>query len=207
VSEEAHTPMSVLGSHSGSGGDDAAAEAIRSDPVTAANQRIGSAIYHVVSDTAGPDAFERRDLYPGANWMGTYPKPLPGLAAAVVVLRAARKAHGDAIALARGTGESWAAIAEVLGLIREAERVEMSAELAGWRYAAMGVHPDEDDRPHQYGDTEARWRCWTCHQWVYEASPEHGLSFVERERGHGETCARRVAAVAEERARWEAEDA
>lgn len=203
--------MSVLGSHTESDGDDGAADAIRSDPVTAANQRITAAIHHVVSDTAGPDAkdaYEKRDLYPGANWVGTYPKPLPGLAAAVVVLRAARQAHADAIALARGTGETWAAIAEVLDLVKAAERENMSADLAGWRYAAMGVRPDEEDPPYSTyrRDWEARWRCWTCQQWVYEASPEHGLSFVERERGHADTCSRRVAAEAEERARWEAED-
>lgn len=202
--------MGILGSHTESDGNDAA-DAIRSDPVTAANQRIESAIYHVVSDTAGADAkdaFEQRDLYPGANWMGTHPKPLPGLAAAVVVLQAARKAHSDAIALARGTGETWAAIAEVLDLVKAAEREDMSAELAGWRYAAMGVRPDQEDPPYStYSrDREARWRCWTCRQWVYEASPEHGLSFVERERGHEESCARRVAAEAAERASWEDED-
>lgn len=141
-----------------------------------------------------PQAFEERPLWPGAEqaWgVSREPLPIPAIQAALVVAQQARQLEREAIAHARGRGESWTEIGKALGdeFARAAKNAGMRLGLAAWRYAVHRVAPGEEVpwRP-SWEHEVARWRCWTCGQHIEEWHPDNGS---DAERGHLPGCARR----------------
>ncbi len=140
-----------------------------------------------------PQAFQTRPPWPGAEeiW-GTSrePLPLPAIQAARVIAAEARHLEKEAIAHARGMGESWTNIGKALGeqFVKTAAREEMKLGLAAWRYAAHGVMPGEQiPWSPSYERDNARWRCWTCGQHIAESHPDNG---PDAEAGHAVGCER-----------------
>lgn len=140
-----------------------------------------------------PQAFHIRAPWPGAEecW-GTSrePLPLPAIQAARVIAAEAARLEKEAIAHARGMGQSWTDIGRALGeqFVTTAGREQMKLGLAAWRYAAHGVMPGEEIpwSPSYERDT-ARWRCWTCGQHIAESHPDNG---PDAETGHALSCQR-----------------
>src|SRR5262249_20065288 len=91
------------------------------------------------------------------------------------------------------------------GFEQAATRAGMELGRAAWRFAAMGVFPDQpapdDAWTATYGPA-ARWRCRTCHGAVSEDDIDFG---VTAQRGHAPGCARYAGEVADEQRRWDDE--
>jgi hypothetical protein len=159
-----------------------------------------------VRDQLGPDGV-RSAPDPGYPGYGDRPQPDP-----LAAVRVARAIRGHAAVLldrhidrARAAGHSWAELAEVLGLTREAEREQIAPGEAAFHWATTG-RIDGEPRSRVWGDEPRRWwRCASCQQRVSDRGPFAGHPDDE-ETGHAPDCARHTAELTAWRTRHDAWD-
>lgn len=115
----------------------------------------------------------------------TVDDPSAGIRAAHLTRNAAEAAVVDYTREARVAGQSWDEIATALG-VGEDEFLPPVGERA---------FDEVTGRVDSHTQTELRWTCGTCEQRVTDLGPS-GAHPDDNERGHTETCARRVTEIA-----------
>jgi len=158
-------------------------------PAILAAAGVDRVVAELVDRAEGPGGFADVPAYPGASYTRRVPRPVPSLRAALLVRTVAASRVRDAIRNARAAGESWAELAELLGVADAEAAYEVAVgpadDGAGWAWS-------------RHRDTY--WRCSTCGALVTDAGPYGHPS--DNESGHADGCARHRADIAAYLVRW-----
>ena len=152
---------------------------------TSAVRVAADAVLELLSATE-PGAFGPHFHHPSRTTFNAEPDPLHASRAAYELSRAAQSQVVQHALRARGSGESWEAVATALGLDSDG-----GPDVAMAYLMVLGVRADD---PWWSPATGVQWICGSCGEAVQDFGPECGGP-DDREAGHAVTCARHLAAV------------
>lgn len=167
------------------------------DPHYILSSGVDRIVHQLLYAEHGNDAVVQRPISSTIDLKHSQPANyLHGIAAAQRVLFTARGQVVDYALKARGEGVSWRDLASVLDLDIDPEYDDVA--IAAFREIAP--------RPSMpFDEVSARWTCSSCGQRIKDLGPFNG-SPAEDEEGHADDCRRQTAAIASQRARWDADE-
>jgi hypothetical protein len=173
--------------------DKSGAAAVRAVDAAAASavQHHCGAVRKAVLELARAAGAPERELpvWPGARSTITHAEPMWVIRAAVIVRRAASEIVDEYVREARGEGIGWEPIGQALGLEEEAQ--ESDRPLGEVAYESVVGPPG-----HCFDEPKFHYTCGSCGGRVTDSGPYNGHP-IDEERGHGKTCQRFAAALAE----------